>query len=114
VTSESTLALHGFREDLGFIPSFADWVKAIRPEPRRSVGRGMFLVIPRLVEVRPVEFAGRMRKFYAFFSIRMKVQNCFRGDYRLGLLSLLGSLETLPLHGGPLYCGNVGHASKSR
>ncbi len=21
------------REDLGFIPSFADWVKAIRPEP---------------------------------------------------------------------------------
>lgn len=22
------------REDLGFIPSFADWVKAIRPEPR--------------------------------------------------------------------------------
>src|SRR5262245_15509942 len=23
---------HG-REDLGFIPSFADWVKAIRPEP---------------------------------------------------------------------------------
>ncbi len=22
------------KEDLGFIPSFADWVKAIRPEPR--------------------------------------------------------------------------------
>jgi hypothetical protein len=21
------------REDLGFVPSFADWVKAIRPEP---------------------------------------------------------------------------------
>jgi len=21
------------REDLGFIPSFADWMKAIRPEP---------------------------------------------------------------------------------
>jgi hypothetical protein len=21
------------REDLGFIPSFSDWVKAIRPEP---------------------------------------------------------------------------------
>jgi hypothetical protein len=21
------------KEDLGFIPSFADWVKAIRPEP---------------------------------------------------------------------------------
>jgi hypothetical protein len=21
------------REDLGFIPSFADWIKAIRPEP---------------------------------------------------------------------------------
>jgi hypothetical protein len=21
------------REDLGFIPSFADWVKAIRPQP---------------------------------------------------------------------------------
>ena len=26
------------REDLGFIPSFADWVKAIRPEP--WMGRG--------------------------------------------------------------------------
>jgi uncharacterized protein len=24
---------HHVREDLGFIPSFADWVKAIRPEP---------------------------------------------------------------------------------
>jgi hypothetical protein len=35
------------REDLGFIPSFADWVKAIRPEPwmvrsrvRRTTERG--------------------------------------------------------------------------
>ena len=27
------------REDLGFIPSFADWVKAIRPEP--WMGRAM-------------------------------------------------------------------------
>jgi hypothetical protein len=29
------------REDLGFIPSFADWVKAIRPEP--WMGRAMKL-----------------------------------------------------------------------
>jgi hypothetical protein len=29
------------REDLGFIPSFADWVKAIRPEP--WMGRTMKL-----------------------------------------------------------------------
>jgi hypothetical protein len=29
------------REDLGFIPSFADWVKAIRPEP--WMGRAMRL-----------------------------------------------------------------------
>jgi hypothetical protein len=29
------------REDLGFIPSFADWVKAIRPEP--WMGRGVKL-----------------------------------------------------------------------
>ncbi|MBN8632345.1 MAG: hypothetical protein J0L76_16010 [Rhodobacterales bacterium] len=24
---------HHVKEDLGFIPSFSDWVKAIRPEP---------------------------------------------------------------------------------
>jgi hypothetical protein len=29
------------REDLGFIPSFADWVKAIRPEP--CMGRALNL-----------------------------------------------------------------------
>src|SRR6185295_13442427 len=31
------------REDLGFIPSFADWVKAIRPEP--WMGRATTLVL---------------------------------------------------------------------
>jgi len=31
------------REDLGFIPSFADWVKAIRPEP--WMGRAMKLEV---------------------------------------------------------------------
>jgi hypothetical protein len=32
---------HHVREDLGFIPSFADWAKAIRPEP--WMGRAMKL-----------------------------------------------------------------------
>ncbi len=39
------------REDLGFIPSFADWVKAIRPEP--WMGRAQ-----RLDDLQPDAFAG--------------------------------------------------------
>jgi hypothetical protein len=34
------------REDLGFIPSFADWMKAIRPEPwtgRPETGERLWL-----------------------------------------------------------------------
>lgn len=45
------------REDLGFIPSFADWVKAIRPEP--WMGRAEKIealvdphAVPPVVEVR--------------------------------------------------------------
>lgn len=34
------------REDLGFIPSFADWVKAIRPQP--WMGRAEKLELPPL------------------------------------------------------------------
>ena len=37
------------KEDLGFIPSFADWVKAIRPEPWMGrAGRIEALVDPHL------------------------------------------------------------------
>jgi hypothetical protein len=40
------------REDLGFIPSFADWVKAIRPEP--WMGRAV-----KLPEGKPVDLTRR-------------------------------------------------------
>jgi len=33
------------REDLGFIPSFADWVKAIRPEPWMGKARKLDAVL---------------------------------------------------------------------
>jgi hypothetical protein len=45
------------REDLGFIPSFTDWVKAIRPEPwmgraERIEGEIDPQLAPPVIEVR--------------------------------------------------------------
>ena len=34
------------REDLSYIPSFSDWVKAIRPEPRMGRARDLSRELP--------------------------------------------------------------------
>ena len=45
------------REDLGFIPSFADWVKAIRPE----AWMGRALRIEKRCPLRPGSNVGRLK-----------------------------------------------------
>jgi len=44
-------------EDLGFIPSFADWVKAIRPEPWMGRTRRIERELEGPLAVKPTEVA---------------------------------------------------------
>ena len=71
------------QEDLGFIPSFADWVKAIRPEP------GWAAPACGIRNRRPRKKPGRTTAFCPVARLRPYITNIVRGGEHADLLRSL-------------------------